>query len=306
MRKRLPKDTIRSAAALQAMRYRQVVPFSPTVITPPFQRDSKERPIVYPEFGRCVYCGSTDTLSTEHIVPRGLGGNILFLRASCEKCRKITQQFETVCMRKNFLYFRVHTGLHQHPKERPGHFPLRIGRSDAPPVPVLRSAHPNWLVLPLFLRPGILVEAPLGMPYITRGFQVTNPRDLQVIQQQYRGPFFVDYNFDLNAFAKMLAKIAHCLAFAVFHKSGKVPDDVFKPYLPSFIRGMDDNLGPHLVGQIQYIGVPEVDNDLYKYAIATISHGRKRLLIATIRLFANWRGPVYTVVVGERLRESSE
>jgi hypothetical protein len=273
----------------------------PEVSLPPIQRDSKERPSVFAPLGRCVYCGSTDQLSTEHIIPRGLGGNVLFPRACCEGCRKLTQAFETVCMRKNFLYFRVHTGLHQHPKERPSHFPIRI-RGKGQRL-VLPSAHPNWLTLPLLLRPGILAGAPLGMPYVIRGLHTTNPKDLHIIRAQYEISeyFEVDYAFDVNAFAKMLAKIAHCLACANLHKLGKLSDNVLVAYLPPFIRGSNDNLGPYLVGQIQHLGEPEVDSDYYKYVIFTMTHQAKRLQMATIRLFANWRGPVYTVVVGERL-----
>jgi hypothetical protein len=181
--------------------------YQPVVSLPPEQRDSKERPLVYRPLGRCVYCGSTHQLSTEHIVPRGLGGNIIFPRASCEKCRKITHAFETICMRQNFLYFRVHTGLHQHPNERPTHLPVRIRGKGSRLV--LPSAHPNYLGLPTLLRPGILSGAALGMPYIVRGFQITNPKNLHKVQSQYdKSEYFeVDYTFHLIPFAKMLAKI---------------------------------------------------------------------------------------------------
>lgn len=44
--------------------------------------------------GKCIYCGSTDNLTREHVVPRGLGGPWLLLKASCKKCARITSDFE--------------------------------------------------------------------------------------------------------------------------------------------------------------------------------------------------------------------
>jgi HNH endonuclease len=272
----------------------------PPLALPPFQRDSKEKQFIYPPLWRCMYCGSKDQLSTEHIVPRGLGGNILFPRSTCEKCRKITHEFETVNMRKNFLYFRVHTGLHQHPKERPTHLPVRIRGSGTRLV--LPSAHPNWLTLPLFMRPGILANLPLGMPFIIRGMHTTNPKNLTAVQTQYSEYFEVDYNFDVDAFAKLLAKIAHGLFCGTLHLKGKLSDEYFKPYLSDFIRGKNDNLGPYLIGQLQQYQIPDYDSDYYKYMLFTVRQQDKFLTIATIRLFSDWRGPDYTVVLGERLK----
>ncbi len=141
------------------------------------------------------------------------------------------------------------------------------------------------------------------MPYIIRGAHTTNPKNLHLVRARYeRSEYFeVDYTFDVSAFAKMLAKIAHCLSCANLHKLGKLSDDVFVPYLPPFIRGLNDNLGPYLVGQMQHLAEPEVDSDYYKYMIFTMTHEGKRFQAATIRLFSNWRGHSYTVVVGERL-----
>src|SRR5271155_4182471 len=52
------------------------------------------------EIGECIYCGERDRpLTTEHAVPYGLNGPWTLLRASCEKCAKITHQFERDVMR---------------------------------------------------------------------------------------------------------------------------------------------------------------------------------------------------------------
>lgn len=272
----------------------------PEIPMPPRQHHSRANPLVYPPLGRCVYCGSKDQLSTEHIIPRGLGGNIIFPKASCEKCRKITHKFEETCLRKDFLYFRIHTGLHQHPRERPTHLPVRV-RGEHGPRLVLPSTHPNWLSLPKLLRPGIMSDMPVGMPYVVLGFHTTHPKNIDFIKSQYPAYFEVGYEFNLDAFAKMLAKIAHCLICAMLHSEGRLSEKSFKPYLPPFIRGENDNLGPFLVGYVDWGNWAEIDTDAYKYLILTIGFRGKMLHVVVIRLFANWRGLDYTVVVGEAL-----
>ena len=44
----------------------------------------------YPPVGRCIYCGSTDTLTDEHIIPLALNGTGLLPKSSCVACAKIT------------------------------------------------------------------------------------------------------------------------------------------------------------------------------------------------------------------------
>jgi hypothetical protein len=46
----------------------------------------------------CIYCGSTDRLSHEHVVPYAWGGNLQIFDGSCEPCRLITSQFENFAL----------------------------------------------------------------------------------------------------------------------------------------------------------------------------------------------------------------
>ncbi len=43
---------------------------------------------IYQEVGSCIYCGSTDNLSNEHIIPYGLGGNLELPKSSCSRCAR--------------------------------------------------------------------------------------------------------------------------------------------------------------------------------------------------------------------------
>lgn len=47
------------------------------------------------EIGQCIYCGSKDKLTKEHIVPKAFSGNRTLLKASCVSCARITSRFET-------------------------------------------------------------------------------------------------------------------------------------------------------------------------------------------------------------------
>src|SRR5262245_34795232 len=72
----------------------------------------------YPSLGYCIYCGADGcTLSTEHIIPEGLGGNLEFEGASCGDCQSIINRFESVCLKQMFFHYRMRMGF---PSKRKG------------------------------------------------------------------------------------------------------------------------------------------------------------------------------------------
>jgi 5-methylcytosine-specific restriction endonuclease McrA len=83
----------------------------------------------YPGIGRCIYCGADDPslLTNEHVIPLSLGGVLIFDKASCERCNKITRHFETTVARTMFGPFRVkHNIKTRHKNERPSNFEIGI------------------------------------------------------------------------------------------------------------------------------------------------------------------------------------
>jgi hypothetical protein len=44
--------------------------------------------------GVCIYCGSGDNLTDEHVLPFGLGGNLVLPKASRKRYAAITPAFE--------------------------------------------------------------------------------------------------------------------------------------------------------------------------------------------------------------------
>ena len=87
--------------------------------------------VVVRRVGRCIYCGSRENLSTEHIVPRSLGGDHVLLEASCPSCRDATSRFERIVSGQDFLLFRTVLELPTyHPKSRPKTFRGRVRRGE--------------------------------------------------------------------------------------------------------------------------------------------------------------------------------
>ena len=73
--------------------------------------------------GECIYCGSTENLTDEHIVPHGLSGKWQLLEGSCQDCAKITSRFEESVLRKQLILPRTALSLPTyHPKKRPKNF----------------------------------------------------------------------------------------------------------------------------------------------------------------------------------------
>src|ERR1700674_474582 len=44
--------------------------------------------------GRCIYCGSTENLTDEHVLPLALGGTDLLRDGSCLSCNAATAEIE--------------------------------------------------------------------------------------------------------------------------------------------------------------------------------------------------------------------
>jgi hypothetical protein len=82
----------------------------------------------YPEAGYCIYCGSRKPpLTDEHIFPYGLGGHMLFPKASCEQCQKIINRIETVVVREMLRPYRLSIGLvGKHRDSKPQSIPLDV------------------------------------------------------------------------------------------------------------------------------------------------------------------------------------
>ena len=257
---------------------------------------TKAKPKVFNPAGRCVYCGDRGPrLTREHILPQGLGGGLILPKASCEACRKVTSDLETYCLRGLWLPHRLNIGLVRHPDELGDTLPLRFKVDDREEVRrVRRENFPNYLALPQIYRaPGMVCGGTPG-EFFRVSFNICGIEEELRALHESGNAMLVD-NFDMNKFARMLAKIAHSLAAA------EIGVDHFDPALPDFILGHAPDLASYLVGAwIEPYGHAPPTVPLHQVGLGMQQWGRRWLASVRIKLFTNQpNAPVYQVIVGE-------
>ena len=108
----------------------------------------------------CIYCASTDRLSSEHIVPYAWGGTVQIHDGSCEECRLITSAFENFALNDGAMaHVRKALGLPSRSKHKSASRPLLMAleRSDGQPLNIGAEVDPPVILgFPLFVRPGLL------------------------------------------------------------------------------------------------------------------------------------------------------
>jgi hypothetical protein len=254
-----------------------------------------KKPKVYYAPGRCIYGSGPDhggILTREHIIAKGLRGGFIFQKAICESCREMTQAFETACLRKMLLPYRLHAGWVTHRHDLPAEIPLLVNRDlDNPHKQISPHSHPRMLVMPIFLQPpGIMIgKAPdtrLNMIY-----QVFERRD-QTVAPTPPGTR-VALHFENVAFVRMLAKIAHGLAI------GELGFDGIDPELPDLLFARNLALASYLIGcSNEDVPVPDDEHLSHQIGWGVYPWGDQLLVGVRIRLFAKHHTPAYNVIAG--------
>lgn len=250
----------------------------------------------YPPVGHCIYCGSTESLSDEHIIPFGLqpkGGDWFLPKASCEECAKITKGFEGSCLQGTLGSFRAKLNLKSRRKPKSTFEKTMIfrenDRTENKTVPLAELPTSclgfNWQEAGLLrhIEPATEFEGELVVRY-PKGEVEKYLREGEGIKLGRVRP--LDY-------ARMLAKIAHSYAVARFGESS------FEPLLPNLIIGKDAH-APHLVGGDKS-GAPLNDqpqtlHDIYPQACDI---GDVPYLLIGLRLFAFMGMPRYLIATGK-------
>jgi len=79
----------------------------------------------FPPVGYCIYCGSTDDLRDEHVVPLALDGTLILPDSSCKACADMTSRLDLEVLRGFMLAARTVAGFAtRRPKNRPTRFEL--------------------------------------------------------------------------------------------------------------------------------------------------------------------------------------
>lgn len=262
---------------------------------------------IFPGIGRCIYCPATDDLSDEHIIPFSLAGRHIFKDASCGSCRNITTKFEQLCARNIYGPLRY---TQKYPtrrkRERPTHLEVQIefeGRKERRMVPV--DDYPaSPVVSPIFPIAGIRIggRSPQdeqneidNIHYMVVMPVLPDQNDrLQRLRKNGSTAFAIEVRFGLNPFTRLLAKIAHGFAVALYGI------DSFRPLLPDYI--LDRNLHLlHVIGGTS-TEIPLLQPDIdFRYAIHVGFRkiDGKHYVSVLVQLFRYLHLPVYEVIAGE-------
>jgi hypothetical protein len=255
-----------------------------------FQRAAPRPTKILGAASACIYCGSTSSLSDEHIIPYALEGEFVIREASCKLCAKKISRFERKILRDALLAQRTAMRLRtRRPRERPTSLPLVHtveGVETIAHVPV--ADHPTYLALPLFALPAYLRGDDLpNLKVVAPGARIVSvsATTLQAAASRVaQGEIGVRNSLDIYAFAKLLAKIAH--GFVAIADLGNV-----EVYLPGAMFASDESIGKWVGGAPDEKLTAE---GLHACRIEIIEGE----ILVRIRLFAQLGGPEYLVVAG--------
>lgn len=250
--------------------------------------------------GTCIYCPDTGpNLSTEHIIPEGIGGMYKLPTSSCKKCASITSSLEGRVISRLYGDARAHLRTRRkRNKKFSDAFTVRREKDGVKEdVLVSLSDHPGAITTLTFKNtPGILRHNPLsekddwGNADIAVWFA---PNAIQNIGK-IGGRVVVTNDLPVSDFARFLAKIAHSYTVACLGIGN------FKPFLTDAIISDNPKYLPHYVGGSTR-GMPFSDQpDLHELLLSRVPHETlPHLWQVSIRLFSPLGFPTYDVITGE-------
>jgi len=273
---------------------------------------------------KCIYCGRAPpdiTLSDEHVIPDGLGGDLVLGQASCIDCAKMTNKFEQNFMVQGVGLARAGLGIKSRKgrrrKDPPRTFKVYEGDGvidikypPGPPVPpvaeITASEDMPWgitMIVPND-RAAMLTGRPIGQTKSTA--RVWNPPDMlqRVAKISNSEKWGYKTILDPGKHYQTLAKIAYCYAVSVFGV------DNINPYVLNFIK---DSGNPYdeFIGLAEFVPWPEFvfsktihwiglsTQPIMKQNNAGLLIPHPPLILVYIQLFARQRMPVFEIVAGE-------
>lgn len=248
--------------------------------------------------GRCIYCGSTQDLTTEHIIPYGLGGKSILQKASCKKCAAITSQFEKEVLRETFFDFRNSMNFPtRNKKNRPEKILLKIETNDgeSKELYLLPDEHPSLLLMIEFEEPGILVGRKDNSLNVIASSLHGNPEKLGKFKDKYNVKSITSSTEYNQSFARLLAKIAYGYTIGI-HSLKNLEQSYVVPYI----------LDRHKNGISNYVGTAKdkiIDGRGIDHQV-TFTYNQEGGILARIKLFAAFETPEYLVIVGNLTKEA--
>jgi hypothetical protein len=263
-------------------------------------------PKTYIAVNRCIYCGASEVLSDEHIIPLGLGGTWVLPKSSCPTCAKKTSSFEHTCQRTMLGPLRMYYDLpSRRKKQRPKKLPLK--------VKLTPDAEWSFIDVAQEIYPFLIMFPSLSTPDELSGQTTVGERGAAVRTFWIRGASFRDgliphleaLAAELHVaaimptaegrvpeFFRMIAKIAHAFTVA------ELGIDSFSPFLKPVICDADTS------NSVQWIGGHKHTEPsgaaLHDLSFYSDTATPPDLVAVRVRLLALLETPTYLVAVGRR------
>ncbi|MFC2071890.1 HNH endonuclease [Chloroflexota bacterium] len=242
--------------------------------------------------GRCVYCGSTDNLTDEHIVPHGLKGPWQLLKGSCNAYNQITSAFERSVLQEQFILPRVALDLPTyHPKNRPQKFSFEVekgGRKEKIVLPVT-DCPPIFMMLDLE-KPRYIANYDYEKGVMVKGCSLHGPSQAKLKEKLSIEGISLTTSFAGNCFERVLAKIAYGMIILAYGS-----DALEECYVLPCILGQKDDVGYWVGSSGKDYRILPPEKALHRIFLTV--NGKE--VGALIRLFANYQTPEYLVIVGK-------
>lgn len=256
------------------------------------------RPIV---LGQCIYCQEqSDFLTEEHVVPAGLGGLRTIPAASCEKCRKITQEFETTALRHVLGPGRYWLGVPARKKQKRPESWTAYRRVDGGPdqkIMIQMSELPFFLCMPTFAKNDSLKEI-VTSGHVPSGADSgviisEDPINITKKLSEY-GASYLSPKIDHLSFSRMLAKIAlgYCIIEFGWDKFTSAVSPLILGETNAYRNFVSSSMTPDKEGAS---GVLE---RRYEHHFSHQISNLTGMVCVRIELFKNFDTPSYYVLAG--------
>lgn len=245
----------------------------------------------------CIYCGSADQLSSEHIVPYAWGGTVQVHKGSCEVCRQLTSGFENYALNDGAMaHVRKAIGLPSRSNHKSTSNPVSMTihgpNGDALPINDGTDV-PAILGFPLFVRPGMLTDNGTRFTLDLEGIAAAAfGADLSSFMQSHSAASAIQRESTkrIMAFAQTIAKIAYGWAWrdGVIEQLGGAGD------LVDAFMWRPDRLGA-------FLGTKPSPYERYHDCKLRIEYKLsmpRQLVYLEVQMFADAAAPIYEVVLG--------
>lgn len=253
--------------------------------------------VIKKTIGRCIYCGALDDLSDEHAFPESMNGDLIFIKASCKECGKITGQFEQRVTRDMWKPARAALGMKtKRPKKMPQRLALKLVKGGKVFGSVEIPAAKFPALLPMFdlgpagkYRGDFHANNLKAEEHELRLFPIHSNDQLCALAEAHDADEFeVDIGVYPNDYRRMLCKIAYCCAVAQYGVS-----NIVEVYVLPAILGFSDDVSQWVGGD----GISQLQVDVKATHLAYVWDIEGEIHVR-LKLFKDTQTPEYYVIVG--------